>query len=640
MSGDERFLKKSLFCVTFIASCFFLLNNSFAASIDREDKIIPDSNAKASPPVTTIVSETRREMSVEKSTRFTTVITREEIEKSGKTYVLDLLRAAPGVTVIQSGPAGRTASIFLRGTNANHTLVLLDGVQINSTTTGEANLQHITTQDIERIEILRGPQSVLYGTDALGGVINIVTKAQKKKGLHGGAEFEYGTYETFSESGNLSGNWDRFSFSGSGGRLDTEGPGENDGYENTTARAHVNVRPTENSDLDVAFNHYNSIVGIEDGAFLQDPNASQKSRAQAVNTQYTVALQDWWQQSVSYGFFHDMLFSFDPRNPNTTDTESTFKLLTDRHQIQWQSSFFISDFDVFTLGYDFENSRSNSKGSGRAGFDKIVHDHGWFAQNELTLWDIWTVVGSFRLDHNSFFGTKVIPLVSSALWVEKFQTKIKGSFGRGYKAPTFNQLFFSSPTSPNFGNLNLLPEESWGWDAGVEKFYWNKKASFSAGYFHNDIENLIQSQGSGLTRQAVNVAKARTQGIELEHRINLWKGLDFYTSYTYTDAIDRDSGKRLVRRPWHQGKLGLTYEFRKFRFFSDWTLVGNREETSGALRIKNDGYTLLNLGLSYAVTEFLEFYTRIENATNDQYFEARGFENQSTRFMGGVKAAI
>ena len=254
--------------------CSLFIPSSLFAKVLSSKSEIADLPQKA--PVASVVSATGREMPVEQSTRFVTIINREEIEKSGKIYVIDLLRAQPGVSVAQTGPPGRSAGIFIRGTNTNHTIVLVDGVEINSPTTGDADLADLTlenilpVQDIDRIEILRGPQSVLYGSDALSGVINIVTKPGGKAGMHGNGRFEYGTHETFYETGGLSGDWKRFSFSGSGARLDSDGPGENDGFENTRGFGHGKINVTENSDFDVAFHYYNALTGIEDGAFTQE----------------------------------------------------------------------------------------------------------------------------------------------------------------------------------------------------------------------------------------------------------------------------------------------------------------------------------------------------------------------------------
>lgn len=590
------------------------------------------SQSRQEPTLTAVVSASKREQPIEKVSRFVTVITRKEIEKSGAVYVIDLLRGVPGVTVTQSGPSGRTSSVFMRGTNSNHTLVMVDGVEINSPTTGAAELADWTVDGIDRIEILRGPQSVLYGSKALGGLINIITKSGEKPGLHGNAGFEYGTYETFKESGGLEGKWDRFSFAGSGGRLDTEGPGENDGFQNTEATGHAQWGVTENSNLDTSFHYYNSLAGIEDGGFRPDPNAWNKAREQMVNTAYTASLTEWWEQKIRYSFFHDMLFSNDPADPGTSQLEFPFKLDTDRHTGEWQSNFFLGDWDVFTVGYEFKHEASNNKA-----FDRIFRTHGWYVQNELTLWENWTVVGGVRIDRNSFYHTVASPLVSSGYWIEKTQTKLKASFGRGFRAPSFNELFY-----PNFGNPSLSPEDNWGWDAGFEQFFWEKKASFSAAYFHNSIKDLIQTVNVGnFVFEAQNVSRATTQGVELESKISPCKGLNLRTGYTYLDAVDNSAEKRLIRRPWHSGKAGVSYDWWRFHANIDWIFTGMREDRTGASsrppREKNSGYTRLDAFLGFDVNSYFQVYGRVENLTHEHYQEVLGFQNQSTRFVAGVK---
>ena len=629
---------------TIFAAVFCLPLLCFSTHLSAEETSKEMEGLEEKPPVTAVVSGTKREIDPKKSTRFISIITREEIEKSGKVYVIDLLRNLPGVSVTQSGSAGRTTGIFVRGTEGDHVLILVDGVQVNSPTSGNAELQNLTTdnlvstENIDRIEVLRGPQSTLYGSDALAGVVNIITKTGGKRGIHGNARFEYVVpYEHFFEAGGLSGEWGNFSFSGSGSRIDTAGLGDNDRFEETSGFGHGKMIVTENSDLDVAFHYHNSLSGIDDGAFRQDPNNWVKDRQQVLNSKYTVSFFDWWEQSFKYSFFHDLNRNEDPRNPGATgpDPERTFKLDTDRHNAELQSNFFIGDFDVVTLGYEFEHTTAQIQRTGD-GFNKIVRNHGWFAQNELTLWKIWTVIAGIRADKNDYFGTVFSPMVSTGLWIEKTSTKLKGSYGRGYKAPSFNELFF-----PNFGNPQLEPEDSWGWDAGFEQYYWDEKGMFSAAYFHNSIKNLIETVTiSRAVFEAQNIARATTQGVELENKISPVKNLTFYVNYTYTDAMNNITEKRLTRRPWHMGKIGVTYDFGRFHLSSDWVLVGMRDETSTGPRTKNDGYTRLDTALFFDVTKYLQLYVRTENLTNDHYYEALGFDNPLTSFYTGIKGEI
>lgn len=630
MSRNERFLKNSLFCVSFLLVSLFFLGSALSAEIKKEKPFNPDSQGKSAPPVTTVVSANRREVPIEKVSRAVTVITRKEIERSGKVFLMDLLRGLPGVHIVQLGTFGREAHAIIRGTNKESTLITLDGVQMNNGNQSLAAIQHMTTADIERIEIVRGAQSVLYGADAAGGMINIVTKADHKKGVHGGAEFQYGTFETFYEEGNLSVGYDPFSFSGAAGRLDTDGLSDNDGYENTTARAHAKLQVTDNSDLDVSFHHFNSIVGIDDGLvggrFRSDPNRNSRANQQVVNSKYTLGLTNGWEQYFQYSLFHDSGLSNDPRNVGAggADPESAlFRLNSNRHTFEYQSDFYIKDFDVITLGYELENSAVQSKSSTK--YNRITRNHGWFLQNELTLWQVWTLVAGIRFDRHELYGLESSPLFSTGLWIEKTQTKLKGSLGRAFRAPTFNQLFF-----PNFGVPTLSPETSWSWDAGFEQFYGDKRGSFSTMYFDSRTENLIQNLAL-----ATNIGRAHSQGVEIEHKIKLTEGLYFTTAYTYTHARDRSNQKRLARIPRHEGKLGLTYDWWRFHFTGDWVWVGVREDTN-AVRLK--AYQRVDAALFYDLTKYMQIYGRVENATNDEYREANGFDMPYTGFYVGSKA--
>jgi vitamin B12 transporter len=578
------------------------------------------------PPLTTLISATRRDTPVEDITRSATVITRPEIERSGKVFLLDLLRGVSGVHVVQLGTYGRETQVHIRGLNKESTLIMMDGVQITNPNQQLAALQHLTTANIEQIEIIRGPQSVLYGADAAGGMINIVTRKETNKGIHGSGQFQYGTFDTFYEEGQLSEVGEKFAVSAAGGRMDSDGLAENDDYENTTASVRAKVNLTENSEWDTTFHHFNSITGIDDGFvsgnFRTDPNRNTRANQQVLNSRYTVSTAEWWDQYVQYSLFHDFSFSNDPRNPDVftgADPESFLSINSNRHTFEYQSNFHIQDFDELTVGYEFEHSTIYS-----TNYTRQTRNHGWFAQNELTLWDIWTIVGGARIDSHELYGTEVSPLVSTGLWIAKTMTKLKASYGKAFRSPTFNQLFF-----PNFGDPNLQPETSWSWDAGFEQFYWDERASFSMMYFDSKSRNLIQNLAL-----ATNIGSARSRGIEFEHKIEIFKDLYFFTNYTYTDSFDRSTRKRLLRVPRHMGKFGLTYDYQRFHFTGDWVWVGSRED-SAATRL--DEYTRLDMNMAFDLTDFFQLFGRIDNATDDRYQEGRGFNMPFTTFTIGTK---
>ena len=606
-----------------------LLLGTTLASGAEESKI---ESPPQPPPVQAVVIANKRPVPIEKISRFVTVITREDIRNQRAVFVVDVLRALPGVTVMQSGPSGRNVGLFLRGLNSNHALVLVDGTQVNSPTTGQFDVTSITVDNVDRIEVLRGPQSVLYGADAMGGVVNIVTR-EGREGLHSDARFEVGSHETFFESAEADGGAKGQSFSGSFSRLDTEGPSENDGFEDTTVTTSVTLAPAQGHKIENTFRYFSALAGIEDGAFAVDPNRWQKSREQVSNTRYTHTPVPWFEQSLNYNFFHDRLLSVDP--PDTsTQLESRFKLDSDRHTLEYKADFYIGDFDILTTGYEFEHTRSNNKS-----VDKILRNHGWYVQDELELFKRWTIVGGVRIDRHSTFGTEASPLVSSSLRFPETGTKFKASFGKAFRAPSTNELFF-----PGFGDENLRPEKSWGWDAGVEQSSCAGRLESSAAYFQNDVDDLIQFALVGGSFKAANIARARTQGVELDSTLQLSDSLSVKTFYTYTNAVDKDLGKFLVRRPRHQGGMAVDYRWRRWHLHSDLRMVGARDDQTGVFtrpaREKIGGYVRWDASVGFQLSKFLEVYGRVENLSNDHYQEVIGFDSPSTQFFVGVRGSL
>lgn len=626
--GTRDSRRRALAVLIALAAGVFPLQRS-AAAPPEESKV---SAPHQPPPVRAVVTATKRPVPIEKVSRFVTVITREEIQRQRAVFVSDVLRALPGVTVMQSGPQGRNVGTFIRGLNSNHALFLVDGAQVNSPTTGSFDVTSITVDNVERIEVLRGPQSVLYGADAMGGVINVVTR-EGREGLRAEGRFEYGSHETFFESLELDGGAKGHTFSSSFSRLDTEGPSENDDFENSSVTASATLRPWEGHKIDTTFRYFNALVGIEDGAFAVDPNRWQKTREQVADTRYTHTPVPWFEHAVSYNFFHDRLLSVDPPD-SSAQTASRFKLDSDRHTLEYKADLFMGDFNILTIGYEFEHTRSNNKS-----VDKILRNHGWFVQDELELFGRWTTVGGVRVDDHSTFGTEASPLVSSSFRFPETGTKLKGSFGKAFRAPTVNELFF-----PNFGDENLLPEKNWGWDAGIEQSFFGGRLETSAAYFHNDIDQLIQFTLVGGAFKAANVARAKTQGVELDSTLRLTETLAVKAFYTYTNAVDEDSGKFLVRRPRHQGGMGLDWRRGKWHVHSDVRMVGQRDDLTGVFgrpaREKIGGYVRWDASIGYQLTPFLELYGRVEDLTNDHYQEVIGFDSPSTQLFVGVRGTF
>jgi len=568
-----------------------------------------------------------------------TVITQEEIERQKAQTVVEVLRSVPGLHLSKFGGPGRQVNVFLRGGNANQTLVLIDGVQVNSPTSGDFNFTNLTTENIERIEILRGPQSTLYGSDAMAGVINIITqKGAPKPKLD--SWFEFGTLRTFYEGQNFSGSWKNMSLTSSWSRLDTEGLGENDAWEDTSVTNKFNVDFTEDLSAEFFYRYTNALVGIDDGAFVQDPNRHSKSRQNTTGTTLTHRPFEWWEHKLKGSFFHDMLFSFDPRNPGATgaDPESRFKLDTDVYTLDWQHDFSLGEHDTFTLGYEFEHARSNNKT-----FDKIIRNHGWYLQNLLELWERVYFTAGIRFEDNSAFGFDVNPKVGFAYLHKETSTKLKANFGTAFRTPTLNQLFF-----PNFGDPTLQPEESIGFDLGLEQSIFSEKVSLGATYFYNYYTELIESRPRPELANrslATNAGKSRMSGVELEGVLRPFPDMEFKIFYTFLEAETIARREPLIRRPKHSG--GLNFDWRlsdRLTWNVNLTLFDERYDSSFArgrpTREIVPNFSKLDTTLTFDVTPYLAVYLRIENLADDDDDENIGFDSPGTQFFGGVKLKL
>jgi vitamin B12 transporter len=597
-------------------------------SYDVMAKEIPDSPTVPAP-VSAVVTAARVEQSPESVSSSMTVITRQDIERQKARTVVEALRNVPGLHLQKSGGPGRLTTPLLRGANANQTLVLIDNVQVNSPTTGDYDLSKLTTENVERIEVIRGPQSALYGSDAMAGVIHVITrKGTPKPELD--SFFEYGSRSTFFEGQSFAGRWKDASLATSWSRFDTNGLGDNDEVEDTNVATQFNASLTDQLDAGILYRYSNGIVGIEDGAFRTDPNNHSNTRQNILGTSLEYRPREEWKQELRWTFFHDRLFSFDPPDPGTAQADSRFKLDTDAHRLDWQHTVSLGEHDTLTGGYEFEHSRSNNKT-----FDKITRNHAWYLNNLLELYERLYLTAGARVEDNSAFGFEMNPKVGAAYLHHETSTKFKANFGTAYRAPTYNQLFF-----PGFGNPGLAPEESIGFDTGVEQDFLSEKIFTGGTYFYNYYQELIGGFSS-----AVNEGKSRTQGLELEGGLRPFHGFEFKCFYTYLKAETIASRSPLIRRPRHSGGADFNWTlFDRVHWNVNWTMFGKRVDSTGnasrPLREINPSFSKLDTTFSVDVHRFVEVYARIENLTNDDDDEVLGFDAPGTQFFGGVRIKL
>lgn len=579
----------------------------------------------------TFITPTRTEQPLKNIGSSVSVITQKDIENRKAPLLLDVLRQVPGLEVTRTQGIGGTTSLFIRGASAAQTLVFVDGVQMNSPTSGAFDFANLTTDNIERIEILRGPQSTLYGSEAIGGVINIITKkgaGDTKVDLG----TEYGMHDTFRETVNVSGGKEIFDYSVGASYLKTHGisaassGNEKDGYENFTGSSRLGWNFLNDGRLDTTIRGSHSDVEYDAFEFgigpVDDPDRRQTTDEILFSTKIKKTFFDLWTPSFLVSVNDTELNGFDP-----TDESGEFRISTRVWSLDHQSDFTLFDIDTVTLGYEYEVHEGENAGN----FDKTFWNNAVFLQNQIKLFDAlnWTV--GLRRDDYSTFGSHVTYRTTASYHVEEISTRFHSSWGKGFRAPSLNELFF-----PFFGNPNLNPEESKGWDFGVEKEILKDKLTMDVTYFENDFTNLItaeiQSDGSFL---AENVAKAESEGIETTLTYKPFTKLSLTGTYTYTETRDREKDQQLPRRPRNRATLGINAQLlEKLNVNLTGVMVRDRIDSDGK---EMDNYWTTDLVTRYDITKVMTAYVRFENLFDYGYEEVTGFGSLGFTAYGGME---
>jgi vitamin B12 transporter len=589
------------------------------------------------------ITATRIEEPLERVGASVSIVPDEVIEVQQYRSVDEALRSLPGLSVLTSGSPGKLTTVSIRGANASQIQVLIDGVRVKSATSGDFDFSDLTTDAIERIEVVRGPQSTLYGADAMGGVINIITK-RGRGAPQGFVDLEGGNYETFRVRAGASGAVGPLSFSLGVSRLEFGGQFDNDEHDLTSVNGRVAYALPNQGEVALVGRYSDSHKGIPFATVFPDfdKNREQDDTFTLASLEWRQPWVAWYETSLRLSLVNTDLVFKDPDSLFETRSE----LETERREADLLQIFRTGPFGTITVGGEYRHEKGISQGV----FDNTIESWAVFLQEELALFDRLFLTGGVRHDGNDTFEDKTTFRAAASFLVKETDSRLKASWGQGFRAPTFNDLFFPAtfPPCPAFGNPSLKPEESESWDGGVEQYLWARRIKLGATYFRNDFENLIQAQlidAANFCFQARNVGQARTQGAEVEASVNPIDSLLLTAAYTYTDTEDLTTGQELRRFP--KNRLGLTaaWEALPGLMVSGELLVAS-SQFEGAGRPRTDGYTVVNAGASYKLARRwgwlsnVVFHVKVNNVFNEDYEEVQGFPALGTWVVGGIRATF
>ena len=636
------------------AAFVLLFSHTHEASAQRSAERLPE----------IVVTADRISESVDRTGSAISVVNSETIATNNTGSLVDALRTVPGLDITETGGPGSTTNVRLRGASTGQTLVMIDGIRVNdpANAAGDFDFALIAPSAIDRVEVLKGPQSALYGSDAIGGVINILTK----KGS-GPAQFnlrtEAGSYGTVSTAGSLIGStgpWS-YAFTGSGTHsngfsrygyrvpaIEARFPNlENDGFDRVGGTARVGYDAGDGVKLEsgVLSSFTRSAYDAASGTFPDTPSSGNR------------LLQQVWGRATVETFGGILTHSL---NVFDTRTERNFNDVSYRiNQLPANTTSTLSDFIGNSLGAEYQGTLKMGVAGSFVFGAKTQHETAdTYVANLLPVVTPRTQQVGATLDTNSLFGLWSLPIgerlivtlggrvddvanvarfetwrTTAAYLIPETGTKVRSSAGTGAKAPTLFQLY-----APTFGNTSLRPEESFGYDAGIDQSILNGRVTVSLTGFSNSFGNLIDFNSTAM--RYFNVSRAQTDGIELGVDVDLIPGFArFKTAYTHLHAIDLATGLTLARRPRDLARISLT-----MTPTSQWTIEPRVTAASKRFSGSNetsplDSYVRFDVFTDYRIDPVWKVFARGENVFNARYQEVLNYGTTGAAVYAGFNAA-
>lgn len=623
---------KTAFHLSVAASAVALCSTgAFAQSVD-----LPEDEEVNSE--TIVVTANRTERAISQVGESVTVVEEEEIVNRQPSEVLDILRTVPGVTFNRNGGIGTNTGVSIRGAESDQTVVLIDGVKLNDPASpgGGFNFGPLLLGNIARVEVVRGSQSVLYGSQAIGGVVNLITREPTEE-LGMFARAEYGARDTAELTGNVSGRFGPVAASIGASYLHTDGisafseargGAERDGFESLGVNGRIHIALSENLSIDLRGFYADGEVGIDgfpapDYVFADVDEVSYRNDFVGYAGLNADFLDGRFRNRLGFAYTN-----IDRRNFNfDTDTE-TFDANGENRRYEYQGVFDAAEFVELVFGAEREESDF------RSGTDEAdVWINSVYGQVNLSPVTGLSLTGGVRYDDHETFGDATTFAASGAYTPNSGDTVVRASYGEGFKAPSLYQIYST------YGNPALLPEESESWDVGITHSFLDRRAQIGVTYFERDSTNLIGFVSTATPPFGFydNTELASAKGWEFGLAVRPVDGFDVALNYTNIDAIDETTGNKLARRAEDKADLVVDYRMNNGIGIGATVLVVGDSFDNASNTRRLDGYVVADLRASYGVTEQLEIFGRVENLFDEEYETVYRYGQPGRAVFGGVR---
>jgi vitamin B12 transporter len=606
-----------------------------------------------------------------------------EIVNKNSFDTFDAIKNEYGISFTQQGGKASVSNIYIRGGSPSESLVIIDGVEVNmpNDPSNFYNFFSLPLDNTSRIEILRGPQSTLYGSDALTGVVNIISLRGQGKPSYNFA-FEGGSYNSYKGTITSLGSIGNFNYSAALSRTKSDGYSaasdkygntEKDGFQldNFNTIVGYDFSKSFNADLVVRYNNSSTDLDQSFGSpnFWDDKTYEFDQEEYFIRAQGNLNLMDnKWNQKIGLSYFRNSRnYSFDTSAASVYYYRSNYD--GKKYKADWQNDFYLIKNHIITAGIDFKLEEMTSEDYSASYLyednyesifpQKSIYIIGIYIEDQAKIGESFFASLGIRYDYHSQFGLVSDQSLSFAFGSSLTQvpitgrfaptyifwetgTKLKASIGTGFKAPSLFNLY-----SPLYGNSNLKPEQSLGWDAGIEQFFWSSDFSIGANYFYNKFKDMF---GYDSNLKTININEAETNGVEVFAKADLVDGLTIKGNYTYLNARDKsentpDYNQKLIRRPENKAGVYVSYTWNNLANINiDVMYVGKRDEldfaTFPATRIVMQDYFLINFAAYYDLFSFLRLQGRGENLLDKQYEEIYGYGTPGFSIYGGINLSV